>query len=348
MNRLPAVRLTPTRAFRSGGSALLLCLWSAGVVGCSPEAAPPGSGTGSGGSSASGSGGSSASGSGGSGSSSGSGGDSGSGGASAGSGGDSGSGGAIAGSGGRTGNTDGGGSGGARPPGDGGGSSDAPTAGAGCADLKATFCEDFDKQTTGQKPTGMFTVTGSVVVDSTRAFSGKQALHIMLPNPKPDTAAQLKFQGAPLFPALAGDIFARAMVYMTAVPGCCSTSNGIHWDLSTAKSGGTEYTLGSMYGNFMPVYQPGDDSVDTKTKWPEGKWACIQWEFKGTANYLDVKVDGMRAAPGIPVTKWKATTWSSIDIGWINFQQSSIPVDMWIDDLAFGSQEIPCPAAPAP
>jgi hypothetical protein len=347
VNRTRAVHRTSARAVRFSGSALLLCLWGAGVVGCSPEASPSGGGTGSGGSSGSGSGGSSASGTGGS--SSGSGGDPGSGGASAGSGGVSGSGGVIAGSGGKTGNADAGGSGGVKPPGDGGGSSDAPTAGAGCnPDLKATFCEDFDKQTAGQKPTGQFTVTGSVVVDSTKAFSGKQALHIMLPNPKPDTAAQLKFQGAPLFPALAGDIFARAMVYMTAVPGCCSTSNGIHWDLSTAKAGGTEYTLGSMFGNFMPVYQPGDDSVDTKTKWPEGKWVCIQWEFKGTANYLDVKVDGMRAAPGIPVTKWKATAWSSIDIGWINFQQSSIPVDMWIDDLAFGSQEIPCPAAAAP
>ena len=53
----------------------------------------------------------------------------------------------------------------------------------------------------------------------------------------------------------------------------------------------------------------------------------------------------MRAAPGIPVTKWKAAMWSYLDFGWINFQKSSIPVDMWFDDLAFGEQEIPCPAA---
>jgi hypothetical protein len=227
-----------------------------------------------------------------------------------------------------------------------GGDTDTPPQGAGCAAVQATFCEDFDKQTAGQKPTGPFTVSGSMVVDSTKAFSGKQSAYVHLDNPRPDTAAQMSFKGAPLFPALAGDIFARAMVYMNAVPGCCSTSNGLHWDLSTAKAGGTEYTLGSMYGNFMPVYQPGDDSVDTKTKWPEKKWTCIQWEFKGTANYLDVKVDGVRAMPGIPVTKWKAALWSAVNVGWINFQQSSIPVDMWIDDLAFGSQEIPCPANP--
>ena len=28
--------------------------------------------------------------------------------------------------------------------------------------------------------------------------------------------------------------------------------------------------------------------------------------------------------------------WTYLDFGWINFQPSSIPVDMWIDDLAFG------------
>jgi len=316
-------------------------LFAAVAVGCVSSSAPPinddASGGGTGGASA-GSGGS------------------GSGGATAGSGGagsgGSGSGGSVqpggsgGGSGGSTTGT-GGADSGTPPVGDGGGDRPATT-GAGCAGVNATFCEDFDKQTKGAKPTGTFTVTGNMIVDSTRAFSGQQSVYIHLDNPRGDTAAQMKFQGAPLFPALANGIFGRAMVYMTAVPGCCSTSNGIHWDLTTARSGGTEYTLGSMYGNFMPVYQPGDDSVDTKTKWPEKKWACIQWQFSGTANMLDVKVDGTRAAPGIPVTKWKFAKWNYLDFGWINFQPSSIPVDMWIDDLAIGAEEIPCPAAPAP
>jgi hypothetical protein len=315
------------------------CSWfllTAVTVGCANNNSPPlnddarGGGTGG---SASGSGGSNSSGSGG---------------ATAGSGG-SGSGGSIepGGSGGVTAGT-GGADSGTPPPGDGGGGDHPVTTGAGCAGVNATFCEDFDKQTMGAKPTGMFTVTGSMVVDKTRAFSGQQSVYIHLDNPRGDTAAQMKFQGAPLFPALANGIFGRAMVYMTAVPGCCSTSNGIHWDLTTAKSGGTEYTLGSMFGNFMPVYQPGDDSVDTKTKWPEKKWVCIQWQFSGSANMLDVKVDGTRAAPGIPVTKWKFAKWNYLDFGWINFQPSTIPVDMWIDDLAFGAEEIPCPAAAAP
>ncbi|HEX3695767.1 MAG TPA: hypothetical protein VH374_10290 [Polyangia bacterium] len=328
-----------------GGRTLLVCL-ALVALGCGPSNSgnDPGNGGGSGGAPGGGTGGATVGGgSGGSSSSSGSGGstDNGSGGTTiSGSGGSiatTGSGGASMGTGGAATNND-------------GGATDAPASSSpGCTGLQgATFCEDFDKQTAGQKPAGMYKVSGAMVIDSTKAYSGKNSAYIHLNNPKDDSvASQMTFSGAPLFPALASDIFARAMVYITAVPGCCSTSNGIHWDLSTAKAGGTEYTLGSMYGNFMPVYQPGDDSVDTKTKWPEAKWVCIQWEFSGSMNYLDVKVDGVRAAPGIPVTKWKPATWTSINMGWINFQQSTIPVDMWIDDLAFGSKEIPCPTGPS-
>jgi hypothetical protein len=331
--------MNTTHLVRSGSLALVVAL-----VGCTSSVAPdttPGKDAGGNGGAASG--GNAGSSTGGASGTTGTGGAVGSGGSASGTGGNGGGGSSGTGGTDAGGNPGTGGAGGSPPITDGGGT-DAPLASAGCTGSKALFCEDFDKQTAGQKPTGTFTVTGSVVVDATKAFSGKQSAYIHLNNPGGDTTAQMRFTGAPLFPALAADIHGRAMVYMNAVPGCCSTSNGIHWDLTTAKAGGTEYTLGSMYGNFMPVYQPGDDSVDTKTKWPEKKWVCIQWEFKGTANYLDVKVDGVRAMPGIPVTKWKPAMWTYLDFGWINFQPSSIPVDMWIDDLAFGAQEIPCPS----
>jgi hypothetical protein len=43
---------------------------------------------------------------------------------------------------------------------------------------------------------------------------------------------------------------------------------------------------------------------------------------------------------------WKPATFNSMGIGWINFEGGvGGVVDMWIDDLAFGEQEIPCPPA---
>jgi hypothetical protein len=325
---------------------------------CSPASSGSTGGGSSGGNT--GSGGSASSGTGGS-TSTNSGGSTGTGGTTTGSGGAGSGTGGVTGSGGSTtapssGGQSGSGTGGNAPTGGSGGTAGVPDAGgetappastgAGCTGLKTVFCEDFEQQTAGKAPTGMFTVKGAVMVDGTKPFSGKLAGHIMLNNPGGDTAAQITF-GKPYLPVASNVIWGRAMVYMTAVPGCCSTSNGIHWDLTAAKAGNIEYVLGSMYGNFMPVYQPPDDSVDTKTKWPEKKWVCIQWEFNGAASRVDVKVDGVRATPGIPVTKWKAGgPWTSMNFGWINFQPSSVPVDMWFDDLAFGETEIPCPTAP--
>jgi hypothetical protein len=223
-------------------------------------------------------------------------------------------------------------------------SADGSGTGMGCKGITALFCDDYEAQTAGRAPSGMFTVKGAVVVEETKAFSGTKAVHIHLNNPPNDTVASQITWTRPFLPTASKDIYGRAMVWLNAVPGCCSTSNNIHWDLTTAKAGNVEYTLGSMYGNFMPVYQPGDDSVDTQTRWPAMKWVCIQWTFKGSGTgYLDVKADGVRAAPGIPVTKWAPAAWTSLNFGWINFQPSSIPVDMWFDDIAFGESEIPCP-----
>jgi hypothetical protein len=218
-----------------------------------------------------------------------------------------------------------------------------PAAGASCAGAK--FCDDFEMQEAGKAPVGMFRVTGSVVVDETKAFSGKKALAIKLQNPR-GTTAQVVF-GQPLLPFPSNDVHGRAMVFMTKVP----QANNIHWDLIMGRGQGGEYAIGSMYGNFMAVYEPGDCSVDSTTKFPEGRWACIQWQFKGKdgMQVLKMSLDGKVVDKG-EITRgpgcngWRApAAFTSLMVGWINYQPSNIPVEMYIDDLAIGEQPIPCP-----
>ena len=137
---------------------------------------------------------------------------------------------------------------------------------------------------------------------------------------------------------------------------------GNHWDLVTAfgtdkpvdDDAFTQYTLGSMGGHMMAVYQPGDDSVDSSTQFPVNRWACIQWEFMGAADgthLLRFRVDGQLidkgeiTKGGIANKNWKPTTWKSMTFGWINFGNANSAVDMWVDNLAFGEQDIPCPPA---
>ena len=143
-----------------------------------------------------------------------------------------------------------------------------------------------------------------------------------------------------------------------------ASNAGFHWDFIIASGGGKTYVLGSMYntvakaGAFMPVYHPGDRSIDTSTPFPVGKWACVQWEFRSGGagdDLLQIKQDGQivdlgkATAEGAPITDghiaaWPAGPWSQLSFGYDHYQGLTIDVDLWYDDLAFGPQEIPCPA----
>ena len=41
--------------------------------------------------------------------------------------------------------------------------------------------------------------------------------------------------------------------------------------------------------------------------------------------------------------RWRAPTFSQLKVGYRHFN-TNVAVDVWIDDLAFGSQPIACPA----
>ena len=230
---------------------------------------------------------------------------------------------------------------------------------AGCNGAK--FCDDFEGQERGKPPTGMFTLkvssSATLLVDDTKFANGKKSLAIK--GPRGSFGAQLVF-GAPQLPLPANDLHGRMMVWITKVPG-----GGVHWDgvLASgplASGRNSTYVLGGMYGNFMAVYHPGDCSVDSNTKFPEGRWACIQWQFKGAkdgTHLLKMMLDGQVVDKGAITTKgpnncaagnnggeWLAPAFQKLTVGWINYQASPIPVEMWIDDLAFGESEIPCPA----
>jgi hypothetical protein len=256
------------------------------------------------------------------------------------------------------------GSGGSGPA-DGGGADGPAATGAGCAGVQATFCDDYEAQTAGAEPKGKFTVlkakagavADAVTVDGGKAFSGKQSLHFKIAKPTGDTVAKLGFGAAAGLPLASNDIHVRAMVWMTQSIG------GAHWDFSTAYGTDplqdedtlTQYTVGHMASHMMAVYQPGDDSVDCDGDLPVGKWVCLQWEFKGAADkshLLDIKIDGTAVKKctitkgGLDRSDWPATTWKAMSVGFHTFGGGNA-LDLWIDDLAFGDKDIPCPAAPA-
>jgi hypothetical protein len=228
--------------------------------------------------------------------------------------------------------------------------------------VMAAFCDDFEGQTVGGAPKGDgFTTQGSAfAVEAGKAFSGTKSVHIHVPKGSggPNTKMIFKKQ----FPLANNDLHGRAMVFLTQNP-ADATNAGFHWDMIFASGGGKTYVLGSMYnavakaGAYMPVYHPGDRSIDTSTPFPTGKWACVQWQFRygGAGDLLELKQDGKvidlgkATAEGGAITNgnipaWPAGPWSQMSFGYDHYQGLKIDVDLWFDDLAFGAQEIPCPA----
>ena len=240
--------------------------------------------------------------------------------------------------------------GGSGAGGNGGAQASAGAAGAlsasnGCDGVTAKFCDDFEQQTSGQAPVGEFKVSasaGAMIVDSTKPHGGKQSLHIKMA--KPGTRAMLDFSKQ--FPY--NDLHGRALMYISKIP----TTN-IHWDLVYSYSS-NEWELGGQNGVFALVIDPPDHEVASKNKIPTGQWFCLQWEFKyggaGADNSYSAKTDGVTIDKGAWTgadpsgMKWPAGPWQNLSVGWESYGGSDADIEIWIDDLAFGDQVIPCPA----
>lgn len=238
-----------------------------------------------------------------------------------------------------------GGSGGA-PGEDGGAGSDAsadlpPAMGALCAGAKKCF--DFEDQMANMPPSSpdfrVETANGTVTVDNTKFHSGKQSIAIKTRGGTSFPGNNLVFSGIEkLLPT--NDLHGRVMMWMDRTPG------GAHWDSiigSAAGGSNPTYILGGMYMNFMSVYHPGDLSVDSNTPFPTQTWACIQWQFSGKdgKNLHKMMLNGMVVDKGI-TERWRAPTFSQLKVGYRHFN-TSVAVNVWLDDLAFGDQPIACP-----
>jgi hypothetical protein len=242
------------------------------------------------------------------------------------------------------------GSGGAGPTGSGGspppeatdGGADRPgaTGAPGCQGVTARFCSDFEQQIAGGAPSGNgdFTADSTgITVDGTKGYSGTKSLHF---KPTGNTA-QLKFSKQFPFTEQHG----RLMMWMSRTP-----TTGSHWDIVESDSAASnQWAWGGQNRVFELVVDPPDDGIDSRTAFPDGKWVCIQWTFSpgtgGKSEYV-VKTDGVPVNPCPVIGRWKAGAWKDLLVGWTVFG-SAPAVEFWIDDLAFGEQEIACPAPAA-
>ncbi|HVU49764.1 MAG TPA: hypothetical protein VHL80_03700, partial [Polyangia bacterium] len=262
-------------------------------------------------------------------------------------------------------------------PADGGaGTSEAGAGGAAGADAAAggpcgagtLLCEDFESYATPADLSAAWTTTvtaATLAVDTTKASHGTRALHIKAAAGTP--VAVIAKQGPPLFPIAGNMMYGRVMMWLTATPG-----GDYHWnniqaagDMPGATTWG-KYGWGGQFGKVLAGYTVRtsqtattatmDCSNPSASAFPSQKWVCVEWQFDGVKNEMhlwfdgtllkDVDVVGMgtkcvsNADLGKP---WSAPDFSFLSLGWQAYQASNGPLELWMDDVAVGTQRIGCP-----
>jgi hypothetical protein len=228
----------------------------------------------------------------------------------------------------------------------------------------AALCDDFEGYAVGAAPGGRWTVAASAgesaLVDGTKAWSGKKSVLV-----KHSGAAHHSVYitaGKPVLPLPGNAVHGRLMLFITRAP------PRLHWDnvratgkLPDGKE--AQYNLGGENASFLSNYEPHDCYRRTQTPYPQGRWACLQWQFDGgpaegggTRNEFRVWLDGQPVEEATvqkfgqgcvdkSTSEWIAPTFDRLLIGWEQYRASE-PIEMWIDDVAAGETPIPCPARP--
>lgn len=215
--------------------------------------------------------------------------------------------------------------------------------------------DDFEANKVGRPPAG-WTISinpgtaGTVAIDDTRAFSGTLSVHVATPA---GGRGQTFITRA--LAALPGNtFFGRMMIWVSATP------KDVHWDNirgsgslpGTTRQAWYNYGGGGTGAMLANYYTNGSDCWKTSTTMlPVGRWTCVEWRFDGAHNAMGYWLDGQPVSDLSVATHgdgcagtnlWQAPRFDRLSLGWYNAQTSSIPIDMWIDDVAIGATRIAC------
>jgi hypothetical protein len=254
---------------------------------------------------------------------------------------------------------------------DGGASGDAGDAGTDpCVGRKV--CDGFEGATAGGAPAAPWKVevngAGTVSVSTTRAFRGTNSVKITTPTAAYQKA-YLVTNGAPLFPAAAGALYGRMMVWLEG--DTQAAGNNVHWTLIQASGPvpsetnvnafyrwGGQSQAGNPPNDIMANYDTTGKATDcwdhSKTRTPLDKWACWSWKFAGANNELQLAIDGVDVADAHVVNKgegclgnglagvWAAPTFTKASLGWESYQQDPGHT-MYLDDVILDDKPVACP-----
>lgn len=234
---------------------------------------------------------------------------------------------------------------------------------AGVGACTAAFCDDFERYDAGSPPRAPWTTSvqgGAVTVDVTRAHSGNKSVRVT-------TDGQMAYRrayfsvGAPFFPVAGNAFYGRMWVYLAAAPSMTTHWTNISGE-GMASFNNQSFAAYVRYGGqvmkrLMANYDSQTFSSDcwqhSQTTFPEARWACMEWHFDGPNERMEFWLDGAQVsaltvnhrgqgciANGLS-GQWVMPTFSTLRLGWEHYQ-TSIPIQLWVDDVALGPQRVGC------
>jgi len=248
----------------------------------------------------------------------------------------------------------------------------APVA-SGCP-ATALFCDDFEDDALGQFPGAPWqnqTGSGATVrVDGMQAFSGTHAVHVNSPAGAYRRGYFSLQNGSGIFPGAAREMFGREMIWLDATPNAT-----VHWTIIQAEgraANGTHdiyYRYGGQQqggAGLMASYETNmgvstDCYSHSATRIPTQAWACVEWRFSVANNEMQIWLNGRELSDlhviDRPTTagsgclgngqngEWLAPpAFSTLHLGWEQYQQHSNDTNLWVDDVVVSTQRVGCPA----
>lgn len=206
---------------------------------------------------------------------------------------------------------------------------------AGCTGAKV--CDDFESYTTGGLPTSPWTTqvaSATMAIDDSKAYDGAKSVHITTNG---GGAMAVMVQQAPLLPISGSNVYGRFMMFYNVMP-----TTHYHLIILNGPGDNGQMTMGGLESSkALFNFGPGDNTAISNTKYPQGKWACIQWQFDGPNKTAVMSIDGVQLEN--KVTNWQAFDMSKLSIGLLNCCDDGPKVDMWLDSIAIDDAPVPCP-----
>jgi hypothetical protein len=231
-----------------------------------------------------------------------------------------------------------------------------------CATAGVQLCEDFESGTLDPKT---WTVSGTApVIDGVQHARGQKALHITQNGNGLSYIKETK-----TFPAPNNTYYGRAFVYWKALPTPSGAFTYAHWTFIAASGTGVtgEIRVSGQLQNGKNFFGVGTDSggdpngtgdwtnsdkdpMNAPVPVPTGQWLCIEWMHKGDTNETRFFWDAIEHPSLYTSAKqhggngndYLLPTFNNVWIGWQEYQTTSEPFEMWVDEIAIDWDRIGC------